>query len=174
MVNSTNLFSVLPASVLVCFLFINITFMHFSISLLVVLWFQHFILFTSLFPAFIHLVHSGGIHLAYSVAIFSSLATRRFNDTFFATLLFHAAASTHLSFSDASFPINSSQLFYSSLITILSSQTTSNPEFHLQLFCHHHQSSYTLFPFRFLPLTGIFQNYWFFLEKSRVTQGCVQ
>ena len=173
MVNSTNLFSVLPASVLVCFLFINITFMHFSISLLVVLWFQHFILFTSLFPAFIHLVHSEGIHWTYSVAIFS-LATHRFNDTFFATLLFHAAASTHLSFSDASFPINSSQFFYSLLITILPSHTTSHPEFHLQLFCRHHQSSYTLFPFQFLPLTGIFQNYWFFLEKSRVTQGCVQ
>ena len=127
MVNSTNLFSVLPASVLVCFLFINITFMHFSISLLVVLWFQHFILFTSLFPAFIHLVHSGGIHWTYSVAIFS-LATHRFNDTFFATLLFHAAASTHLSFSDASFPINSSQFFthYLSLYFHLTPHLTQN------------------------------------------------
>ena len=125
-VNSTNLFLTFMALVLAYLVFIHITSKHFSVNLLAVLRVQYFTRFTSPLPVLIHLPHSAGIHLRYSAAIFS-LATHRFEYSFFATLLFHAAASTHLPFSEATSPVNSSQFFHSSFITCTSISQHMSP-----------------------------------------------
>ena len=113
-------------------MFIHIPSIHFSISLLVVFRVQYSTHITSLFPVLIYLTHSAGIHLPYLAAIFS-LATHRFDNSLFVTLLFHAAASTHLLFSEAISTINSPQFFHSSLITCISIPQRMSPRIPLAI-----------------------------------------
>ena len=125
-VKSTSSFLVFMASVLAYYAFMHMTSIHFSISLLVVFRVQCSTLFTSLLPVFIHLPHSAGIHLLYSAAIFS-LATHRFDYSFFAMLLFYATTPTYLPFSAATSPINFLQFFRPSLITCTSISQCLSP-----------------------------------------------
>ena len=109
-------------SVLTYLVFIHIHFfnsIHFFINLLSVFRVKYFTLLTSYLPVLIHLPLSAGIHVPYSAAEFS-LATHRFDYSFSTLLLLHAVASTHLLFSEAASPVNSSPFFHSSVISCTS------------------------------------------------------
>ena len=124
-INSTNLFLVFVASVLAYLVFIHITSIHFSISLLVVFRVQYFTFFTSPPPVLIHLPHSAGIHLPYSAAIFS-LATHRFGNTIFSCCSIHPSALFRSYLSNKLFTI----FFTYHLPFVLPSHATCHPEFH--------------------------------------------
>ena len=106
---STNFFLVLLVLVLAYLVFIHMTSTHILISVLVVFIVQYFtfITFSSIYP------------FTVSAAIFS-LATHRFDYSFFVSLLLHSAASIHLPFLEATSPIIFPQFFHSSLITCTS------------------------------------------------------
>ena len=113
---STNLFLVFMTSVLAYLVFIHIISIHFSASKL-----------TDCFegPVFHTLritssrTHPFTAFSRHSLAVFCSHIFISHRQVF-ATLLIHAAASTHLLFSEATSPRNSLQFFNSSLITCTS------------------------------------------------------
>ena len=91
-VNSTKLFLVFLVSVLAYLVFIHLTSIHRSLTLLVVFRIQYFTICTSSLPVFIHLPHSAPILL---------LPTHRLDYSFFTSFLLHAATSTYLPISEA-------------------------------------------------------------------------
>ena len=98
---STNLFQVFLASVVSYLVFIYMTSIHFSVSVLVMFRDLHPTFITSLPPVFMHLPHSTGIHLPCSAV----------ND---------ATTSSRLLFLEDPSPILFPQSFHSSLITCTS------------------------------------------------------
>ena len=165
-VNSTKLFLVFLVSVLAYLVFIHLTSIHRSLTLLVVFRIQYFTICTSSLPVFIHLPHSPDIHLPHSAPILS-LATHRLDYSFFTSLLLHAATSTYLPFSEAASRAIYLHFFTHHLPIVLLYYSTCHPKFHWHFFCRHHQVPYTSFLFQFLPLTETFRNYCFFQERCR-------
>ena len=112
-VNSTKLFLVFLVSVLAYLVFIHLTSIYRSLTLLVVFRIQYFTICTSSLPVFIHLPHSPDIHLSHSAPILL-LPTHRLDYSFFTSLLLHAAISTYLPISEAASRAISLHFFHSS------------------------------------------------------------